>query len=760
MHKFVLAAFVLAVTLPFVSAPVVAQNDRIRHTPTGWSWQYGISSATIDAQLAAGMRPFAFHRVASDSYDTVFVSNTGSQYAVSNSAVLYGLTASGLSSALAIGGWRILDLEAYNSGLGTRFNAIVVPNSGATAATGWAWVHGQTWAQISTWLASNPTLRLIDIDYYDDNGAMRYSAVAIPNSGANAQPQYWYGTNATESDIETLLQANDGRLIDVEVISANTGDFPRYAYIMIPKAGVRSDWFPDISNSGIPAFVAQYGSRIISLERFTNSVGATRYSVVLVDNAEDQTGRIRDYIDGTNGEDGGFSSASNFLGGKMGFMLKEVGGPVLAALLPDEIWEPASTVKLLHAIYAIRQCSLANEDLANMVEYRNLATSDPASTCTSCPFDWICPARFINLEESIRLMLEPSNNNALIALERRFGVNNLNGFADALGFGDVTLFRQDCQCAVTLNTASCTDICAMMELVADGSLFNQFWQDTLYRLMNDLDNQGYALYPVLSSVIDQEAALTNLTPSEVAAFRDQMRFANKGGLYDCGRYFKTEGGWASIPFKYFIANSWETIGQQYTFAIFIHDTVIGSRSDVVYSAKQEIIREQIREALQTWDGACTTPGFFSHPGNSSKPQGQNATFSAIVLGGGDGAAYQWEKEVSPGLWSTLINLAGQVSGATTATLTLIGVDPSDAGRYRVRYSSVCGTVTSQAATLTVTPTICPGNANNDSIVDFNDINAVIANWLGAGPEGDANDDNVVNFDDINTVIANWLNTCP
>ncbi len=60
----------------------------------------------------------------------------------------------------------------------------------------------------------------------------------------------------------------------------------------------------------------------------------------------------------------------------------------------------------------------------------------------------------------------------------------------------------------------------------------------------------------------------------------------------------------------------------------------------------------------------------------------------------------------------------------------------------------------------LSPPHCQGNANGDGVVDFNDINAVIANWLGAGPEGDADNNGAVNFEDINAVIANWLSSCP
>ncbi len=69
-----------------------------------------------------------------------------------------------------------------------------------------------------------------------------------------------------------------------------------------------------------------------------------------------------------------------------------------------------------------------------------------------------------------------------------------------------------------------------------------------------------------------------------------------------------------------------------------------------------------------------------------------------------------------------------------------------------------------AFTVIVVPPCCVGNADKISPgqVNFNDINSVIANWLGNYPitgPGDANCDGIVNFDDINSVIANWLNPC-
>jgi hypothetical protein len=745
-----------------VAPASLAQIDRTRNTPVGWGWIYAASPAAIDAQLAAGSRPIAFQRVAPSQYDTVFVVNSGS-YAVSGADVLLNQSAANLASALALTGKRIVDLEPYDIGNGPVFNAIVVANSGVTIATGWQWTHGKTFSEINSWLAANPGLRLVDLDYYETNGTFRYSAVAVPNTGNNFQAATWYASNVTEDDIEDALQANDGRLIDIELISAVSGQAARFAYIMVPQNGVRSDFFPDASSSDIPALIEQYAGRIVCLERYEH-FGSTRYAVVLTNNADSLTGRMRDYLAGNNGEDAGLFSDSNFVGGAMGFMLKEVGGPVITTVNPNFIWEPASTYKLLHAAYAIWQCSIGFDALTADVLYRNLwSVNQPESGCTSCPFTWTCAPLYIDLRETLRLLLEPSNNNALIALERRYNVADINNFADTRGFGAITSIRQDCDCAVVLNTATCTDICEMLEQVADGSIFNQSWQDIYYSLMIDLDEQGFDYYPVLNDIITQEAANTDLTPGERNAFRAAMRFANKGGSYDCGEVYRTEGAWASVPFKAYAFDQWITYAKEYVMAIFIHDSNNTNGSNVVYDAKQEILREQIRAALLSWDAACSTPFVFNPPDDISRVQGQDATFSALISGGGDGAAYQWQKLVG-GNWFPLTNSPGNISGVTTNTLTIFTVETLNAGDYRLVYTSVCGSTTSITATLTVTvPPSCPGDADGNGSVTFLDITTVLANFgnvytPSSGP-GDADGNGAVAFLDITTVLANFGSIC-
>ncbi len=761
-QRFAVMVAMALLVLASTSGRAQAQQDKIRTTQTGWGWVYAASEAAIDAQLGSGSRPFAFQRVDPDQYDTVFVQNAGA-YAVAGSDVYYELTESNLSFALAFNGTRVIDLEAYDSGVGVRFNAIVVPNSGSTAAAGWQWSYGLTWSQVLSWLAARPTLRAIDIDYYEVLGVGRYSVVAVPNSGSNFQSATWYATGLNRFEVQDALVANDARLIDIEIVHpGNASTYTQYACIMIPRGSVRSDWFPDVSSGQIPGLLEQVGSRIVCLERFQQGI-ATRYSVVATDNASAQTKRMRDYI---LGDDRGFESYSNAVSGTMGFMLKEVGGPVITTINPGFVWEPASTVKLLHAIYALWQCSIWFDALDANVEYRNLNNvSQILSGCTSCAFDWFCGPVNIRLDETIRYLLEPSSNTALIALEKRYGVASINAFADGRGFGSIGVYRQNCACAEVLNTATCTDMCEMMEQAADGSIFATPWREVLFTLMNDLDEQGYELYPTLSNVIDQEAASTSLTAPEIAAFRDAMRFANKGGSYDCGEFWRTEGGWARVPRKEFILGTWLTTAREYVFAIFIDRTGNGNGSNIVYSAKEEILREQIREALATWDDACDTPFILSQPDSITRTEGSNAVFDAVLAGGGDDAQFQWQKRLAGNIWASILNAPGSVSGANTDTLTLIGVGPGAAGEYRLRYTCACGETTSGGAMLTVTPApSCPGDVNGDGVVNAGDFN-ILASHFGQPSgatlgEGDLSGDGAVNSADFNVLAANFGGVCP
>lgn len=99
--------------------------------------------------------------------------------------------------------------------------------------------------------------------------------------------------------------------------------------------------------------------------------------------------------------------------------------------------------------------------------------------------------------------------------------------------------------------------------------------------------------------------------------------------------------------------------------------------------------------------------------------GADATFTIQVAGQASylPQTYQWKKGAT-----VLANIPGQISGATTLSLTLHAVDSSDAGSYTCVVTNDCGVEISQARTLTVNTgpsitqqpsplTLCAGNSN-------------------------------------------------
>ncbi|WP_290867991.1 DUF3500 domain-containing protein [Aquabacterium sp.] len=111
--------------------------------------------------------------------------------------------------------------------------------------------------------------------------------------------------------------------------------------------------------------------------------------------------------------------------------------------------------------------------------------------------------------------------------------------------------------------------------------------------------------------------------------------------------------------------------------------------------------------VQSSDG---TPLITSQPSSVSVASGGTATFT--VTASGSDLAFQWRKDGSA------------ISGATGSSYTLSSVSSSDAGSYTVVVSNTAGSVTSDAATLSVTTTTSSTTAQTASAVSA--ANAFIA----------------------------------
>ena len=88
------------------------------------------------------------------------------------------------------------------------------------------------------------------------------------------------------------------------------------------------------------------------------------------------------------------------------------------------------------------------------------------------------------------------------------------------------------------------------------------------------------------------------------------------------------------------------------------------------------------------------PVITNQPSHQTVSLGTNATFT-VGVSNSAGATYQWQ------LNGANISDGGNLSGTTTATLTITGVSPTDVGHYRVRVTNSGGSVLSTEATLAI-----------------------------------------------------------
>jgi hypothetical protein len=678
-----------------LAAPALGQPEKILDTPTGWTYLYGATSSTINAEVNAGRRPFTIKRVGANSYDVVTVTNTGN-YAMpgfGTGNMHYNRTLSQLSNELT--NRRLVSLDCYEVSGTTYMSAISIPNSGAQGA-GWGWLVGQTRQQIVDWVANSSTpLRILDLSIYTAGGQKRYSAVAVVNQGAQQQSWWWY-FDKTGTEVIQLLQQHNARLIDIELETAPTPWSPaRFAVVMVAQNPGANWVYTSLTQAQVTEMVGQTGGRLTNLHRYTNAAGNTRFAASLVDNANAQSRRLRDYM------------AAQATTGTYGFMAKRVNGPVVASLNEHFEFEPASTMKIVHAAYAIRQCSSGQSNLDGLIMVPNRCNTDYWTNI--CPeIDYSCNSGTEALRLTIRSMLRNSHNGRTRTIEEIYGRAVLNNFmANTAGLGSIRINHTlGCLCGNPFNTMTADQAARFYEQIGNGTHFNASWRDQLFDLMLSVETDGYGsspgfLFYTLGQVIAQEAAQTNLTAAGVTAFRNAMRFATKGGAYSCGdERWRSAAAWASVPYKVFASGNWVISPRAYGLAAYVHGGT-DPGANVAYATLEELLREQIREALETWEAACTL-GVAVHPQNTTVDEGQLAQLTCAAGGFGD-PTYRWQIQTASGSWLNLGEFPGVLTGVNTNTLTFHAARLVDAGTYRCRITKYCGIVETNPATLTVIP---------------------------------------------------------
>ncbi len=118
-------------------------------------------------------------------------------------------------------------------------------------------------------------------------------------------------------------------------------------------------------------------------------------------------------------------------------------------------------------------------------------------------------------------------------------------------------------------------------------------------------------------------------------------------------------------------------------------------------------------------------------------------------------AYQWRRDGVP------LTEDPSYHGVNSPALTITNLSPADAGAFDVVITNACGTTTSAAAQVTVSPPPCPADFNADGVLNSDDLSDFITGYFDTPPDPrcDFNTDGVINADDLGDFITAYFNGC-
>ncbi len=725
----------------------------------GWSYRFAAPQATIAADIEAGFRPISIVRIASNQYDIVYVQDSGA-FANPNPAAIYNQTESTMNTVLTLTGRRLMDVDPYANGAEVNFAGIGIDNTGPEQR-GWTWVFNRSIAGIQSHLSANPSLRPIDLNAYTFGGERRYSMVTVQNTGSE-QRDFAVHFDKAASEMRTALgnRLTGQRLVSMTVHSEAAR---RVSGVAIQNDGTPWWFYTQLTPQQISERLGSTGSRLVSMERFDSFDGSgDLFAVVMINNSNALTTRagefMRDRVDSNRGTEA-----------HVGLYFKEVGGPVLASLNADRPFEPASLIKAAHLVYAVSRFASGADSVAATLLNDDISNPDECPTTGSPPG----ASATETVNRVLRRMMERSDNNATREIQLRYGRTNINNYLR----GPVGLTQSvingtplGClDCDFQFNVLTPREICQLFERVADGSLFDNTWQEYFYSAMEDsrdattLDDPDRfdGAYLTMRQLIADESAGLDLTAAELEDFTDRTYHVRKGGGYQIAGcpgqtaffHAKSLAGWMRLPFK---DTSDVITNREFVGATLIDFAPNDNTSSEALNAFPDLFRDQVRAALVSWDNACTPPSIINQPDALEVIRGGSAQFQVTAGFGVGPVAYQWLRNgvlISNGLQPD----GSFVSGATTRTLNMSNVRST--AIVVARLTKACGVLNSSLVFLSVVT--CPADFNDDGSLDPDDLSDFITCYFTTPPcaEADYSGDGNTDPDDLSDYITAYFAGC-
>lgn len=603
-------------------------------------------------------------------------------------------------------GYRLVKIAVVDNNP-MRFCATLVHNSGVYANPVHGWFFGQTLADVEDLLAGG-TLRLQQLHpYLNSSDQLRYVVLLVGNTGQYFKP-WWYDNNTDLAGIHTIADMYDMRPVAWDRRPNESG---RFACVFVSNSGPdERDWwaYPGVSNATLSNLISQHGARITDLTH----VGGNQFDAIL-EEAQGRTwwwyfgvtddqlatlygnrgARIYDLQPMGSGADGPLfailllnnanaleTRISSVIRGIMdneilvpiGASLKRVNGNWRAAIHHDRIFDPASTIKTLHHVHALRQVALGNIAFTQNITVNGF-NGDPGL----CPPE--DPDSLEPLDDVLRAMMEQSDNVRTEAIKDRFGQNSINATADALGMPDTELVRR-IGCAGPHNQLTLLDASTLHEEVVNGYLDGPTgdWRDEFYNLMingNVGAFGGAAGYPDINGITAEEAAAIGLPEAKRQDFVAAMEYASKGGSVQLsdGLRYRSNFAWFSIPYR----SAGVLAPREFVSGIFVDGAVNDTNAgNAITAAAAEILRDELRAALLTWfvPGAIDpgSPEGFSTSGRVGGPFSPNGRTYHLMNPGDVTVSWTASDNVT---WARILPSSGSLPPGGMSLVTIYTDDP-------------------------------------------------------------------------------------
>ena len=491
-------------------------------------------------------------------------------------------TESELNAELDKNDARLIDIEPYlTSANELRYAAIAVSNTGSNAVSSTDWETGFTELEVNSWIATNPTLRIHDIQpYLTPGGETRYAFTWIGNTGSDFTLS-WIITNDDLGFITQIAADNDARIVDLEPVPNGS-----WAAVLVPiQAGVAWWWYPDVDPNGASEVAAKLGGRITDAERYTLN-GEEKMALLVIRNCTDLALQANVQLRDSFGIDT-----------DSGLLLSKLEGERYAQINELRQFEPASAIKTFHHFHTLLECAVGADDLNDALFY--------AYSTESCP-DPNDPIVLRTINQTLFDMMINSNNSSTEAIRNRYGTDALQSTADIQIEADGTEFNHILGCFCldsTPNQTTLEDLASLHTRVSDGWLVG--FRDTFYDLMvND--------YAAFSLVLNQELGASSLSEGDQDLFRSFSVAAGKSGSYTCSSKahlnrgaYRSRAAYLALPRK----EGCDLFVDEFFVGCWINDIAAvgtgGTASDNVQDTMAILYRDRIRAAIDAWDSSGT-----------------------------------------------------------------------------------------------------------------------------------------------------------